>query len=296
MTASRAYIGRFAPSPTGALHFGSLLAALASYLDARHAGGQWLVRMEDLDPDREQPGAADGILRTLETLGLYWDGPVLYQSDRQSAYIQAIEELNARELVYRCECPRRRVRSLGGIYDGRCRQRTIAADQACALRIRVNQQLVGFHDAIQGAIGQNLQDDCGDFIIRRKDGLIAYQLAVVVDDAYQGITHVQRGADLLDSTPRQIHLQQCLGLPTPEYAHIPVASNARGQKLSKQHFARPLDREHAGEQLIRALTLLGQNPPDELANEPPETILKWAVNRWDARRLPRTPRIPAPLE
>ncbi len=296
MTASRAYIGRFAPSPTGALHFGSLLAALGSYLDAHHAGGQWLVRMEDLDPDREQPGAADGILRTLEALGLFWDGPVLYQSDRQDAYRQAIDELITQGLVFRCECPRRRVRRLGGIYDGYCRQRTIAADRACALRLRVNQQPVSFRDAIQGAISQNLQDHCGDFIIRRKDGLIAYQLAVVVDDAYQGITRVLRGADLLDTTPRQIRLQQCLGLPTPEYAHIPVASNACGQKLSKQHFAQPLDREHAGEQLIQALTLLGQRPPDDLAGETPEVILQWAVNRWDTRRVPRIPSIPGPWE
>lgn len=288
----RDHTGRFAPSPTGALHFGSLLAALASYLDARAAGGRWLLRMEDLDPGREQRGAADHILQTLQAMGLQWDGEVLYQSRRLEAYAEALEQLRDRGLVYRCDCNRRRIRSLGGVYDGHCRDRSISPDRQCALRLRVTDETIRFPDVIQGETCQSLEQECGDFVIRRKDGLFAYQLAVVVDDAFQGISHVLRGADLLDSTPRQIHLQRTLALPGPAYAHIPVAANPDGSKLSKQHLARPLDRDHAGGHLARALAVLGQQPPPALERETPEMILEWARTNWDIQKVPRLSTIP----
>ena len=237
--------GRFAPSPSGALHFGSLLAALASYLDMRQRGGRWLVRMEDLDPDREPPGTADEILRLLDAFGLHWDGSVLFQSDRLDAYEEALRSLVAQGLTYPCSCNRQRIRGLGGCYDGHCARHPETVDHPVAIRIRVPAEPIRFKDRIQGQQCFALTSTCGDFIIRRKDGLFAYQLAVAIDDAWQQVTDVMRGSDLLDSTPRQIHLLQALALPVPDYAHIPVATDARGQKLSKQHFARPLQADEA---------------------------------------------------
>lgn len=280
------YIGRFAPSPSGALHFGSLLAALASFLDARSRGGRWLVRMEDLDPAREPPGAADEILRLLDALQLHWDGSVLYQSARLDAYAEALENLINNNLVFYCLCSRKRVHELGGVYDGRCRPRTRPPVRPTAMRLRVDDTPVRFDDLIQGTVSQRLLTECGDFVVRRKDGLYAYQLAVVVDDAMQRITHVIRGHDLLDSTPRQIFLQRRLGYHTPEYAHIPLASNTLGQKLSKQHFATPLDPAKASVHLFQALRFLGQTPPGELSEEAPASMLEWAIRNWDIQKVP----------
>ena len=232
------YIGRFAPSPTGALHFGSLIAALASWLDARRAGGRWLVRMEDLDTARVMPGAADAILRQLEAFGLEWDGAVVYQSARLDLYMRAIESLKAH--CYACACTRKELEdsalAIDGsrIYPGTCRAGPAPGKAARAVRVRTNDEPVRFADRVQGVVSQSLERDIGDFVVRRADGLFAYQLAVVVDDAAQGVTDVVRGADLLDSTTRQIHLQRLLGYATPRYLHLPVATNVKGEKLSKQ--------------------------------------------------------------
>jgi glutamyl-Q tRNA(Asp) synthetase len=282
------YVGRFAPSPTGPLHFGSLVAALASWLDARAARGRWLVRMEDLDAPRQQPGAAEDILRTLERFGLAWDGPVAYQSLRAPRYEAALDRL--RRHTYWCGCSRREIAdsSLGlatdgaRIYPGTCRGGLAHGRAPRALRLRTDAQAIAFRDRVQGEQSQVLAVDVGDFVLYRADGQFAYQLAVVVDDAEQGVTDVVRGADLLDSTARQIYLQRLLGAPTPRYLHVPVALDASGTKISKQKGARPLgeDRERA---LREALRFLGQ----------PETgDLDEAVAAWDVSRIPRRRAIP----
>jgi len=280
-------IGRFAPSPSGALHFGSLLAALASFLDIRQRGGRWLLRIEDIDPYREPPGAADRILHLLDAFGLHWDGPVLYQSQRLEAYSEALRELQVRGLTYPCNCTRRRMRALGGRYDGHCARHPDSVREPAAVRLRVPENPVRFEDRIQGPQSFSLSTTCGDFIVRRKDGLFAYQLAVAIDDAWQQVTEVLRGSDLLDSTPRQIHVLHELDLPAPAYAHIPVASNADGQKLSKQHFARPLEEDHAGTRLHEALAFLGQEPPANLLGATTEQLLQWGIANWDIQKVPR---------
>lgn len=284
LTSSRHYRGRFAPSPTGPLHIGSITAALASYLDARAVGGQWLVRMEDLDPPREAPGAASDILRTLETLGLDWDESVVYQSQRLPAYEAALTALQAESLVYACRCSRQ---DLAGaeIYPGSCSQRHLPHDTSTALRCRVPAQTFGCHDRLQGEYSQQLARDAGDFILRRRDGYFAYQLAVVVDDGWQGITDIVRGIDLLDSTPRQLFLQQRLGLSAPRYAHIPVIVNAAGQKLGKQQFAEAVDATHASRVLIESLAYLQQQPDPRLMQEPVAAVLDWAIAHWQPSRL-----------
>jgi len=281
-----AYVGRFAPSPTGALHFGSLVAALASWLDARAAGGRWQLRMEDLDRLRERPGATATILRQLEAAGLEWDGPVSYQSTRAACYERALEQLRSAGLTYPCGCTRREIAdsalAIDGarIYPGTCRSGLAPGRRARALRLRAPEATVRFDDRLQGEIAQSVALEVGDFILRRADGAYAYQLAVVVDDAEQGVTDVVRGADLLDSTPRQIVLQRLLGLPTPRYLHVPVAVNAAGEKLAKQDGAATAS---AGD-LRRALSFLGHEPPDGM---PARELLAWARGRWDAARIPR---------
>ena len=280
------YIGRFAPSPSGPLHFGSLIAALASYLDARAHHGQWLLRMEDLDPGREPPQAAGQILEALEAFGLHWDGPVLYQSSRLPAYREALQRLQHKGLIYACDCTRQQIQGLGGVYDNRCRDRK-DVPQDCALRVKVADRTIHFKDEIQGATQQQLLRECGDFVLLRKDGLFAYQLAVVVDDAFQNISRIVRGSDLLDSTPRQIYLQQCLGFETPQYAHFPVAVNEDNQKLSKQHFAAPLDHKTPLPALLRALKFLGQPLSDELAEGDIASVLQWAIAHWDIQAVPK---------
>lgn len=290
---SAPYIGRFAPSPTGPLHFGSLVAAVGSYLQARSRGGRWLVRIEDLDRPRTVPGAADGILRTLEAYGLHWDGEVWYQSARDEAYAAALEALRSEQAVFPCGCTRqdvaraRAARGGGPAYPGTCRQGLGPDRRARAWRVRTAGERIRFVDAVQGPYEEELDQTCGDFVVRRADGLFAYQLAVVVDDAAQGITEVVRGADLLESTPRQILLQRLLGLPTPSYLHLPVANNAAEEKLSKQTGATPLDLRHPLPVLRRALGFLGQchaprDTPDTL-----EAFWSEAVGRWDTAGIPR---------
>jgi glutamyl-Q tRNA(Asp) synthetase len=252
--AGSVYRGRFAPSPTGPLHFGSLVTALGSYLDAKAHGGEWLVRMEDIDTPRVVPGAAGDILRTLEHFGLEWDGPVLYQSSRIDAYEAALAGLRDRGLVFPCTCSRK---DAGDRYPGTCRSGPRGQRCAISWRLRVDGETVHFNDRRLGAQSQNVEDYAGDFVLKRADGLFAYQLAVVVDDAAQGITDVVRGEDLLDSTARQILLQRALDLPQPRYLHLPVVLNALGQKLSKQTGAEPLDLNRKQELLERARVLLG---------------------------------------
>jgi glutamyl-Q tRNA(Asp) synthetase len=278
------YVGRFAPSPTGPLHFGSLVAALASWLDCRSAGGQWLVRMEDLDRPRVIPGAADTILRQLEAFGLAWDGPVVCQSARLDLYQEALRKLKAG--VYHCACTRKELEdsalAIDGsrIYPGTCRNGIAPGKTARAVRARTNNEPIRFIDRVQGAIEQSVEREAGDFVLIRADGIFAYQLAVVVDDAAQGVTDVVRGADLLDSTARQIHLQRLLGVATPRYLHTPVATNAAGEKLSKQTRApdaRPQD-------MPRALEFLGLQAPAGMAEK---ELLEWSVRHWDPARVPR---------
>jgi len=278
------YVGRFAPSPTGPLHFGSLVAALASWLDARSAGGRWLVRIEDLDTPRVMPGAADVILRQLEAFGLEWDGPVVHQSARLDMYLDAISRLN--DHVYPCSCTRKELEdsalAIDGarIYPGTCRNGLAQGKAARALRLRTTREPIRFVDRVQGEITQALESEIGDFVVRRADGMYAYQLAVVVDDAAQGVTDVVRGADLLDSTTRQIHLQRLLGYSTPRYLHLPVAVNGKGEKLSKQTHAADAG---AGD-LPKVLDFLGMHAPAGMA---PRALLDWASGQWDPSRLPR---------
>ncbi len=272
---------------------GSLLAAVASYLEARSRGGEWLVRMEDLDPPRMMAGAAGRILRVLEAYGFAWDGEVKYQSLRGPAYELALERLRDRDLLYPCSCTRKEVASIaragidGPVYPGTCRNGLRPGQAPRAWRLRVSAEPIRYSDVIQGEQQQRLDEQVGDFVLRRADGLFAYQLAVVVDDADQGVTHVVRGADLLDSTPRQIYLQKCLGLPILEYGHIPVLVNAAGEKLSKQTLALPLQAGEAAPDLWRALKYLGQNPPAELGNADLDLLWKWALLNWRLDCVPR---------
>jgi glutamyl-Q tRNA(Asp) synthetase len=289
------YRGRFAPSPSGPLHFGSLVAAVGSYLDARCQDGEWLLRMEDVDTPRNAPGAADDILRTLESFGFEWDGPVLWQSQRQDAYAAALDTLRAGGMAYACACSRREIADSatqpavdGGLaYSGVCRNGLPPGRAARAWRLRVGDEEIVFVDRLQGRQTQRLEQDVGDFVLRRADGLFAYQLAVVVDDAFQGVTDIVRGADLLASTPRQIWLQRCLGYPQPRYAHLPVAVNAAGEKLSKQTRAPALDTRRAAAELVRALRFLGQTPPDQLSASLPAEVWRWARQHWDFAAAPR---------
>ena len=281
------YIGRFAPTPSGYLHFGSLVAALASYLDARAVGGRWLLRMENLDPPREMPGAQDAILRTLETYGLEWDGELVRQSERHAEYAAVIARLFAQGLAYACICSRKQLDGYAGIYPGFCRNACHADDDA-AIRLRVPELEYHFIDRVQGEFRQHLGREVGDFVIRRRDGLFAYQLAVVLDDAWQGVTDVVRGADLLDSTPRQLYLQELLGLPQPRYLHVPLIIQPDGHKLGKSYRSPPLAADEAGPLLLRALRALGQQPPANLLGAAPAELLAWGIAHWDATRIPRS--------
>jgi glutamyl-Q tRNA(Asp) synthetase len=317
------YRGRFAPSPTGPLHFGSLVAAVGSYLEAKTRGGAWLLRMEDLDPPREQPGAGDAILRTLEACGMCWDGEIMYQSRRSAAFAEALARLRTQGLVYPCACTRREIadshlafarsahepplahaggRGAGGegdrdgapIYPGTCRKGIAAGKAPRATRLRVEGDAIEFEDGLQGRIRQDLAAEVGDFVLQRADGLYAYQLAVVVDDAEQGITDVVRGADLLDSTPRQIYLQRLLGLPAPRYLHLPAAVNAAGEKLSKQTLAPPVDAQDPVPALVQVMQLLGQTPPACLRRATLRAFWDWAFLNWKTERIPRRRRLQAP--
>ncbi|HEX9389704.1 MAG TPA: tRNA glutamyl-Q(34) synthetase GluQRS [Usitatibacteraceae bacterium] len=283
------YIGRFAPSPTGPLHFGSLVAALASYLDARAHGGRWLLRIEDVDETRCKTQFGDDILRTLQAFELHWDGEVMTQSVRKPRYAQALTQLTLAGLAYSCTCSRREIADSaifgleGSVYPGTCRS-AHHAGPGHAIRVLTGDEPLRFIDRVQGPVEQRLQSQLGDFVIKRRDGLFSYQLAVVVDDADQNISHVVRGADLIDSTTRQIHLQQLLGLPTPRYLHIPIAINEAGQKLSKQTLAPGIGHDDIRPILQQALRFLGQAAGDEAL--PARAMLATAVRTWTVAAIP----------
>lgn len=286
-----AYRGRFAPSPTGPLHFGSLVAALASFADARHRGGEWLVRIEDVDETRRRPDAEQQILKTLAAFGMHWDASPVRQSERKALYDGAISRLKELQITYRCNCSRKliatmaRVGSEGPIYPGTCRSRPPPTEAPAAWRVQVPRERIVFEDRIVGEIQQGLADEIGDFVVRRIDGYTAYQLAVVVDDEAQGITDVVRGADLLWSTPRQIWLQRTLGYRSPRYGHVPLVYGEDGHKLSKRDNAHPVDETNPLRTLRLAWRHLGQiEPPRRLQS--PDDFWRWAVSNWQLPRIP----------
>ena len=289
------YVGRFAPSPTGPLHFGSLVAALASYLDARAHDGKWLLRIEDIDEPRCNGAHTADILHTLKAYGMQWDGEVQTQTARKAIYGAALRTLTSRGLVYACACSRKEIADSavagleGPVYPRTCRDRQLP-ETGNAIRVRTTDNRVAFIDLVQGEIEQRIERDIGDFILKRRDGLFAYQLAVVVDDAAQGVTHIVRGADLLDSTARQIHLQRLLGYPTPQYLHVPAAVNAQGQKLSKQTLASAVTTESSAIHTLlhSALCFLGQSTSGvKAAGNNPSDVLAVAVKNWDRSKIPR---------
>ena len=294
MPLATSYRGRFAPSPTGPLHFGSLVAAVGSYLDARAHGGEWLLRIEDIDVPRSVPGSADAILRTLAGFGFEWDGELVRQSDRLDRYHAALTRLQLDGNAYPCACSRSKIavsatrRSVDGglLYPGTCRAGLPAGSAARAWRLRVPDREFFFHDRIQGDSRQNLERDVGDFVLLRADGQYAYQLAVVVDDAAQGVNAVVRGADLIDSTARQLWLMECLGLPAPSFAHLPVAVNPTGEKLSKQTRAAAVDPTQGVPLLANVLRFLGQAAPDDAERFSINDFWSWAVAHWSLSRVP----------
>jgi glutamyl-Q tRNA(Asp) synthetase len=302
------YRGRFAPTPSGPLHQGSLIAALGCALEAAHHQGEWLLRIEDVDAPRTAPGAEASILRSLEAHGLHWHGPVIRQSDRLPEYAAALQQLIAQGDAYPCACSRKELseqqlnRAIDGAprYPGHCRQGIppgkLPAGRQPAWRLRVPAHEIAFMDSLLGLQSQQLERDVGDFVLLRADGQFAYQLAVVVDDAWQRITHVVRGADLLDSTCRQLWLQHCLAYPQPDYLHLPVATNAAGEKLSKQTLAPALDNRQAPANLVAALTFLGQQPPIELARADVATVWQWAREHWQLQHIPARRGIPLPTK
>lgn len=283
-------IGRFAPSPTGPLHFGSLVAAAASYLAARQAGGRWLLRIEDLDKPREQPGAADHIIHTLAAYGFEWDGNILFQSQRLDVYHAALAGL--REHAYPCTCSRKEIQARGRmgayglIYPGTCRHPiTRQPPGQHAMRVQTDDEPICFTDQIQGHYCQRLASEVGDFVVLRADDLFAYQLAVVVDDGFQGVNQIVRGADLLDNTPRQIYLQRLLGLPQPDYAHVPLVLNESGQKLSKQNLAPAIRTSDCLRTLVACLRFLRQDCPDAADFSSLTQCWDWALAHWDITKI-----------
>lgn len=279
-----AYRGRFAPTPSGPLHFGSIISALGSYLQAKSQSGKWLLRIEDVDKPRNQPGATDNILHTLEALGLHWDEEVLIQSHRIPVYREIIDQLIDCDLVYPCTCTRNQTKGIP--YPGTCRNGNYNKNKKRSLRIRTSTDVTGFVDQIQGNFHQQLESDIGDFVLRRADGVIAYHLAVVADDEYQGITEIVRGADLLDSTPRQIYLQKLLGYNTPAYCHLPVAAYHNGKKISKQNHAPGIDHRNLTGVLLKAMEFLGQQPDPELDRASVDEIIQWGIKHWDFSSVP----------
>lgn len=281
MSTSR-YTSRFAPSPTGHLHLGSVYTALASFLDAKANNGLWKLRFDDLDTPRNVAGATSSILKTLEILGLHWDDEVDYQSKHINEYQDVLDDLLKAKKIYRCECSRKEVAS---IYSQRCRNKNISADTPHSLRIKTYDKQITFHDGLQGRISHNLVLQHGDFILKRRDNIIAYQFAVILDDLRQNINQVMRGLDLLNETPKQIFLQQVLNLSTPTYSHIPILVNQQGQKLSKQTLATRVDLTRPPLVLFQLLQLLNQNPPSELQTATVEEILCWAISNWQLATL-----------
>lgn len=292
MPKSAPYRGRFAPSPSGALHFGSLVAATGSYLQARHQQGEWLVRIDDIDPPREVAGAAEQILRDLEHYGFEWDGEVSYQSQRQEYYQAALQQLQDQKLLYPCSCTRRSLAKHldpehPEAYPGICRHGLSPGQTERSLRILTEKVVIQYHDQLQGPQKMNLETQCGDFIVKRADGLIAYQLATAVDDVYQGITEVVRGADLLESTFRQCYIQQQLSLSSPLYTHLPIANNHDGEKLSKNTHATSIIELPKANTLYQALVFLGQDPPPDLTHSNLNEIWQWAIQHWQFSAIPQ---------
>ena len=287
------YIGRFAPSPTGPLHIGSLFAALGSFLQAKNNAGQWLVRMEDIDPPREVKGASTDILKTLERYHLYWDGEVNYQHNNQEQYNEYLDQLRKEEILYPCTCSRKTILEnaqfgpLGMIYTGKCRNTPLHTNQQHSLRMMMPDIDIEFADQIQARIQLNFNKNIGDVVLKRADGFYAYHLAVVIDDYHQAVTEIVRGSDLLFSTPVHLQLQQYLGFNSPSYAHLPVIVNSKGEKLSKQTGANKVDMENIDATLIQLLNYLGQNPPSELTEGSTDNILNWAIENWQPENIPR---------
>lgn len=287
MPEQQSYIGRFAPSPTGPLHLGSLYTALASYLQARSRQGKWLLRIDDLDTPRNAPGSVDSILTTLETYGLFWDDEVDYQTHHLPEYEHLLMQLQRDGLAYPCTCTRKSLTALHpepasrDVYPGLCKNRLQPASSPYSLRIKTDPRIVSFIDQLQGPIAHKLTEQHGDFIIKRRDQIIAYQFAVVIDDARQRVNHVVRGFDLLHETPKQIFLQQILGFSTPDYMHVPVIVDQDGHKLSKQTLAAAVSLNKPETLLFQLLGLLKQNPPAELRQAPPSELLDWAIARWN---------------
>ncbi|MDD5320974.1 MAG: tRNA glutamyl-Q(34) synthetase GluQRS [Methylococcales bacterium] len=279
---NKSYIGRFAPSPTGPLHLGSLYTALASFLQARSRHGKWLLRIDDLDTPRNIKGSADSILKTLDAFGLHWDDSVVYQSQHLGIYDEILDKLAKNKLVYPCSCSRK---TLTAIYSGLCRNKQSPRNSPYSLRIKTDERIISFDDELQGLISHNLALQHGDFILKRKDRIIAYQFAVVIDDDRQQVNHIVRGFDLLESTPRQIYLQKTLGIATPGYMHVPVIIDEQGYKLSKQTRATAVDVRTPEAVIFGLLKLLKQNPPRELQHAPSTEQLNWAIDHWDPALL-----------
>lgn len=285
-------IGRFAPSPTGPLHLGSLYTALASFLQARSQQGKWLLRIDDLDTARNVTGASDAILTTLDTFGLHWDDSVVYQSQCLTTYDDVLNELSKNQLIYPCSCSRKMLASTD-IYSGLCRHQSPSPDSPTALRIKTDSRLITFEDGLQGVMSHNLAKQTGDFILKRRDGIIAYQFAVVIDDDQQHINQIVRGFDLLAETPKQIYLQHLLGLPCPAYFHVPVIVNEYGYKLSKQTQATAVNVTTPQNVIFELLGLLKQNPPAELQHASVTELLGWAIEHWNINLLKNSKQVAA---
>jgi glutamyl-Q tRNA(Asp) synthetase len=288
------YIGRFAPSPTGPLHLGSLFTALASFLHARSRQGKWLLRIDDLDTPRNKEGSITAILNTLDAFGLHWDGSIYYQSQHIENYESFLNKLEQNQLTYRCNCSRKSLAEMASddnldtkhsIYPGICRKKSIPPDTPHAIRLKTETCPVSFHDELQGLISHDLAKQHGDFILKRKDAIIAYQFAVVVDDYLQSVNHIVRGCDLLEETPKQIYLQQLLDFPAPAYTHVSVIVDQHGYKLSKQTLATAVDTKSPNKTLFDLLVLLKQNPPDELIGTKVNELLDWAITNWQPNGL-----------
>ena len=281
------YIGRFAPSPTGPVHFGTLVAAVGSYLQAKKNNGKWIIRMEDVDTTRKVAGSDKQILDTLEAFGFEWQEEVIYQSEQSRHYEKALEQLTSQSLVFPCLCSRKQLTKIDSdIYPGTCRDRKLPEKNEHALRLSARNISIEFNDTVMGIQSQNMAQQCGDFVIKRRDGLFAYQLAVVVDDALQNITEIVRGSDLLDSTPRQIYIQQLLGYATPAYCHLPLAVDSDGNKISKSEGATKVDVKNRERLLCSVLDFLGQDPPADLSDCNINDIWSWAVEHWDVAHVP----------
>ena len=294
---SSIYKDRFAPSPTGPVHFGTLVAAVGSYLQAKTNNGEWLIRIEDVDITRKVEGADVDILHTLEAFGFEWHGQIIYQSSQNEYYQQALEQLISQNLVFPCLCTRKQLAIINSskmnrsMYPGTCRHRQLPQKSQHALRLLAKNKTIYFDDAVMGKQSENIKKQCGDIIIKRRDGLFAYQLAVVVDDARQGICEIVRGADLLDSTARQIYLQKVLGYSTPTYCHLPLAVDADGKKISKSDGATKVSIKNREKQLCSILEFLGQNPPADLSDSTINDIWSWAAQHWDIHQVPSKEKI-----